>query len=125
MNQGVAGFDGSGKGEGRKAPVMADLLAEVLPESIGHFEVDGDDTGVELGAGTALNLFASGIEGPRLPVGPVGREGGEGVGHGEYPCAEGDLFADQAPRVSAAVKVLLVAVDDLCCVMQEGDFAEH
>src|ERR1700758_2528072 len=105
MNQGFAGFDGSGEGEGRKAPVMADLLAEILPEAIGHFEVDGDDARVELGTGAALNLFASGIEGARLPVGPVGRDGVEGVGHGEYPCAEGDLFADQTPRVSAAVKV--------------------
>jgi hypothetical protein len=50
--------------------------------------------------------------GARLAVGPFGGDRIEGVGHGDYAGAKGNLIAGQPARISLSVKALVMVTDD-------------
>ncbi len=103
----------------------ADCGSQILPQAVGHAEVDLNDLGVELRSGTASNLFAGGLEAVCLTIRPVRGDGVERVRHGKYSCAQRDLLRSETSRVSGSIKVFLVAEDDLCRLLQEGNLAQH
>src|SRR5919198_3479387 len=62
---------------------------------------------------------------PGGAVGTVGGYGVQSVGNGEDPGTERDFLALESARVAGSVPALLVGVDDLSGVLQEGDFAHY
>ena len=66
------------------------------------------------------DFAARGVEAPGLAVGPGRGDRVEGVGEGEDPGFERDLLALQAPRVTAAVVMLVVLQGDACRQLHQG-----
>src|SRR5215469_9123693 len=125
MDNIVSGLNRARERQGREAAVVANFPSQILPEPVGHSEVDPDDLWIELGAGAAGNLLAGGVESSRLAVGPVRRDGVQGVGYGKNARAQGDMVAYEPARIPAAIVVLLVAVHDFRRIMQKGNLAQH
>ncbi len=85
----------------------------------------GDHTGVELGARAPLQFGDGHLDRPGPAVGAGGGHRVEGVGDGDDPGALGDLGADQAVRVAAAVEAFVVVQDRGAGLAEEGDPADH
>jgi hypothetical protein len=71
--------------EGGEAYVLVgDFRAQLVPQLIGNLKIDLYNTGIELAAGTAQNLFTRLVKGARLSVRAVAGDGIQGVGYGKY-----------------------------------------
>src|SRR5277367_370572 len=99
--------------------------AQVGPGFGGDGEKDLDDLGVELCSGATSDLVPGFGEAGSFAVGPVGGHGIKCVCDGEDARAKGNLFATQAAWIASSVELLLMGVDDLGGIAEEGDLADH
>src|ERR1035437_7255582 len=105
---------------GEALVLACDLRAQLVPQLVGNLEEDFDDRRVELGAGAAQHLLARGIEASCGAVGTVACDGVKRVGDSENTRADRDFDPSQTARITAAVKVFLVAKTIAAASLRNG-----
>src|SRR6266850_8525865 len=95
-----------------EAALLGAILAEFVPDVVGHAEENFDDARIELATGPCCDFFAGGLVALPGTIGAIGSDGVERVGDGEDAGAERNFFGLEAARVAGAVKFFLMAVDD-------------
>src|SRR5450755_1193763 len=98
------------------------LFAQVRPDTLIHFEENFDDVGIELPSRPEFDLVTSCRQRLCRAIRPVRSNGIERIRHGEHSRSQRNLLALQPARITGAVILLLVSVDDLRGLAEERNF---